>query len=79
METSTVITSDDERIEINQKFVPGLVAGAVIYWCDDHEAYHPCDDYDEEVATQIVRAAAGCNDMPAWNEGQPLDPRSFQQ
>lgn len=63
------------KIEIDEKFVPGLVAGGVIYWCDEHEAYHLRDDHNEDRALRIVRMAAECDDMSAWADGMPVDPR----
>jgi hypothetical protein len=75
MRTSTVITVEEERIEVNEKLIPGLVAGGLIYFCDEHQAYHLRDDHGEERALKIVRMAAECNDMPAWQDDKPLDPR----
>src|SRR3546814_2103294 len=74
MRTATVITADDRHIPLNEKFLPGLIAGALIYWCDEHQAYHIRSDDDEEAAEKIVRYASVCNDMPAWADGQPLNP-----
>ena len=65
-----------ETIVLNEKFVPGLVAGAIIYWCDEHQGYHVRDDHNEQRAINIVRQAEVCNTLPAWQDGMPLNPKA---
>lgn len=77
MKTANVYRFDGEKIVLNEKFLPGLIAAALIYWCDTHRDYHIREDHGEDVASHIVREAAKCNDMPAWADGQPLNPKTF--
>lgn len=74
-----VMHSNNAPLELNDKFVPGLVASALMYWCDDHKAYHVRDDehVGDVLAWKLIQSAATCNTMPAWTPDAPLDPKKF--
>lgn len=64
MQTVTVYYRD-AKVILNEKFVPGLVAGGIIYCNYEHEGYSVQDNHDDDglEKLRIVQRAAKCNDV----------------